>query len=311
MSTTCPATANLALTLSAMATDADNDPLVYTWTVTGGKITGDGKNVTWDLTGSMAGTYTATVQVSDATHPAVSSSTSVSIANCPDCKPPCPTVSVSCPDSVELGGPITFNASVGSGGPTVTYNWSVSAGTISSGQGTSSITVDSGGLGGQTVTATLELGGLDPSCTRTASCSTSVKNPPAPLTCDKFDEYGDIKFNDEKARLDNFASKLQTETGSTGYIVGYGACEGQGLARANRAKDYLVNTRGIDAGRINVVDGGCRAELWVGLYVCPTGITPPTMTDGAVTPCPECKVKRHPRRPVRHGKKKASDEDDE
>ncbi len=312
MSNSCPTTANLVLQLSAMANDVDNDVLVYSWSVTGGKITGDGKNVTWDLTGAMAGTYTATVQVSDGTHPAVPGSTSVTIAPCPDCaKPPCPTVSVSCPDSVEQGSPITFTANF-SGSTSVTYNWSVSAGTISAGQGTSSITVDTANLGGQTVTATAELGGLDPTCTRTASCSTAIKTPPPPVGCEKFDEYGDIKFNDEKARLDSFASKLQTEAGSQGYIVGYGACEGQGLARANRAKDYLVNTRGIDAGRINVVDGGCRAELWVGLYTCPTGATPPMMTDGAVTPCPECKMKRRAPRPrVRHGKKKASDEDDE
>ena len=69
------------------------------------------------------------------------------------------------------GEPLTFNASVSSG-DSVTYNWTVSAGTITSGQGTSSITVDTAGLGGQTVTATVELGGLDPSCSRTASCST-------------------------------------------------------------------------------------------------------------------------------------------
>jgi hypothetical protein len=128
----------------------------------------------------------------------------------------------------------------------------------------------------------------------------------------KVDEYGNIKFNDEKARLDAFASRLQSEAGSQGYIVGYGECEGKGLARANRAKDYLVNTRGIDAGRITVVDGGCRAELWVQLFVCPPGApAPAAMTDGSV-PCTSCYVKRpYKRHPVRHGKKKASDDDDE
>ncbi|HEV7396728.1 MAG TPA: hypothetical protein VGN86_09495 [Pyrinomonadaceae bacterium] len=309
-SDSCPTSANMVLQLSAVASDPDNDVLVYTWTVTGGKVTGEGKTVTWDLTGANPGNYTATVQLTDGTHP-VTGSTSVTIANCSDCKPPpCPTVNVSCPDSAQPGQPITFTANF-SGSGSVTYNWSVSAGSISSGQGTSSITVDTSNLGGQTVTATVELGGLAPSCTRTASCSTSIMAPP-PKDCEKVDEYGDIKFNDEKARLDNFASRLQTDAGSTGYIIGYGACEGQGLARANRAKDYLVNTRGIDAGRIMAVDGGCRAELWVQLFVCPQGANPPTaMSDGAVTPCPECKKKRTPRPRVRHGKKKASDEDDE
>ena len=186
--------------------------------------------------------------------------------------PPCPTVSVSCPTDVKLGEPITFTASV-SGDANVTYNWSVSAGTISSGQGTSSISVDTTGLGGQTVTATVELGGLDPSCSRTASCTTGVI--PAAAVPVKFDEYGNIRFNDEKARLDNYAIQLQNQPGSQGYIVAYGSCEGEAQARADRAKDYLVNTRGIDAGRLMTVDGGCRSDLTVELWVVPTGATPP------------------------------------
>jgi hypothetical protein len=309
ISETCPTSANMVLGLSAVASDADNDVLVFTWSVTGGKITGDGRNVSWDLTGAQPGTYVATVQVSDGTHPPVSGSATITIANCPDChRPPCPTVNVSCPSDVDQGQPITFTASYNGSG-NVTYNWSVSAGTISSGQGTSSISVDTTGIGGQTVTATVEIGGMAPECTRTASCTTSVKTPPV-LNCEKVDEYGDIKFNDEKARLDAFASRLQTDAGSKGYIIGYGACEGQGSARANRAKDYLVNTRGIDAGRIEVIDGGCRAELWVELYVCPPGAAAPSpRTDGAVTPCPECKKKRTPKPRVRHGRKRAGDEE--
>ena len=293
--------------------DADNDVLMYTWSVTGGKISGDGKNVTWDLSGSMPGTYTATVQVSDGSHPAVPASTTVTIAKCSNCAaPPCPTVSVSCPSDVDLNGAITFSASVSA--PSVTYNWSVSAGTITGGQGTSSITVDTAGLGGQTVTATVEVGGLAAACTRTASCSTAVKPPPPQPVCAKFDEYGNIKFNDEKARLDNFALNSRTSPVRKATSLAMALAKAKALARANRAKDYLVNTRGIDAGRITVVDGGCRAELWVQLYVCEAGATPPTaMTDGAVSPCPECKAKKTPRtrRPVRHGKKKAGDDDDE
>jgi hypothetical protein len=178
----------------------------------------------------------------------------VTIVNCRCAPPPCPAVSVSCPSDVEDGGSITFTASVGAGG--VTYNWSVSAGTITSGQGTSTITVDTAGLGSQTVTATAEVGGLAAACTRTASCSTSVKPKPVP-PCTLVDSYGNIKFNDEKARLDAYASRLQSEPGSQGYRWSRYLRGERGLARANRAKDYLVGTRGIDAGR-SVVDGGCR-----------------------------------------------------
>ena len=147
----CPTT-NYVIQLAANAHDADNEVLTYTWSVTGGKISGEGGNVTWDLTGSQPGSYVATVQVSDGTNSPVSSSATVTIAKCAACHiPPCPAVSVSCPSDVEVRT-ITFTASVGAGG--VTYNWSVSAGTITSGQGTSTITVDTAGLGGQTVTAT-------------------------------------------------------------------------------------------------------------------------------------------------------------
>jgi len=154
--------------------------------------------------------------------------------------------------------------------------------------------VDTAGLGGQTVTATVELGGLDPVCSRTASCSTSVTAPAAPAT--KFDEYGNIRFNDEKARLDNYAIQLQNQPGAQGYIIVYGSCAGEAQARADRAKNYLVNTRGIDAGRIVTIDGGCRSDLTVELWVVPTGATPPAAsTDNIISPCPECKKKAAPR----------------
>ena len=308
-SDSCTPSSSWVVQLMSEGRDTDGDTLLYSWSVTGGKVSGDGKNVSWDLTGAMAGTYTATVTVNDGNSHTATDSTSVTIAKCRGCNPPpCPPVSASGPSEVDQGAPINYVASVNASN--VTYNWSVSAGTITGGQGTSAITVDTTGLGGQSVTATVEVGGLAAACGRTASTSTSVRSPVV-KECKKFDEYGNIKFNDEKARLDPFAVALQGSPGSQGYIIGYGACEGEGLARANRAKDYLVNTRGIDAGRITTVDGGCRAELWVQLYVCEEGAPPPSaISDGAVSPCPQCKKPRPPRRPVRHRTKKASDDDE-
>src|SRR5207237_10676162 len=145
-----------------------------------------------------------------------------------------------------------------------------------------------------------EVGGVDPSCGRTASCSTPVR--PIPRAPVKFDTYGNIRFNDEKARLDNFAIQLQNEPTAQGYIIGYGSCDAEGQTRANRAKDYLVNTRGIDAGRITVIDGGCMPELKVELWVCPSGAAAPVPeTAGAVSPCPDCKQARPGRSDRRRG----------
>src|SRR6185436_10715367 len=133
-SETCTATGS-EVTLVANATDPDNDQLLYTWSVTGGRLSGEGRQVTWDLTGVANGSYTATVEVNDGNQHTANGSTTVTVADCTGCvppPPPCPTVSVSCPSDVDPGQAITFTASV-AGGPanaTFTYNWSVSAGTI-------------------------------------------------------------------------------------------------------------------------------------------------------------------------------------
>jgi Bacterial Ig domain len=298
-SSNCPSATEV--TLTANATDVDNDQLLYTWSVTGGRLSGEGKSVNWDLSGVANGTYTATVEVNDGNQHTVSGSATVTVTDCPDCvkpPPPCPTVSVSCPSDVEANQPITFTASIQSSdtSATYTYNWSVSAGTISSGQGTSTITVDTNGAAAQSVTATVSIGGADPTCTgTTASCTTSIK--PAPRPPVKFDEYGNIRFNDEKARLDNYAIQLQNDPTSTATIIVYGTCQGEGQTRGDRAKDYLVNTRGIEASRITVVDGGCSSDLKVQLWIVPSGATAPAAdTTNVISPCPECKTRRAPRR---------------
>lgn len=276
--TQCPLSNNQNVDLTANASDPDGDTLLYTYTTTGGRISGDGARVAWDLAGAQPGTYTATVEVDDGCGCVSFSSTTVTIEKCTRCLYPCPEIDVSCPTGLtEQGTPVTFTANVRGGDPnaSITYNWTVSAGTIKSGQGTTSIEVDTTGLGGQTVTGTVELGGLAPECKSSASCSAQISAPPQPR---KFDEYGNIAFNDEKARLDNFAIQLQNEPGSQGYIIAYGGRKGragEAQARADRAKNYLVNTRGIDSGRLVTVDGGYREDLTVELWIVPTGATPP------------------------------------
>ncbi|HYE66712.1 MAG TPA: hypothetical protein VD966_14080, partial [Pyrinomonadaceae bacterium] len=302
-SATCTPSADQSVQLSAAATDPDGDTLLYTYTTTGGRITGEGPNVAWDLSGVQPGTYTATVEVDDGCGCVAFSSTTVTISECTNCVPPCPTITVDCPTGiVDQGTPVTVTANVSGGAANLqpTYNWSVSAGTITSGQNTPSITIDTTGLAGQTVTATVEIGGLPPECQRTASCSFQIGAPPV---CTRFDEYGDIRFNDEKARLDNFAIQLQNTPGAQGYIIVYAARTGpagQAQARADRARDYLVNTRGIDPGRITTIDAGCRESLTVELWICPTGAPAPTADAASTVPC---EPRQAPRRRTRRGRR--------
>ena len=164
--------------LVANATD-DEAQFRFSWTVTGGSIRGEGREVTWDLSGLGEGNYTATVELNDGYQHTATGSTTVTIAPCSGCDapppPPCPTISVSCPDDLASKS-ITFEATVKGGDPEMkaTYSWSITGGRIVSGQGTSKLTVDISDLGGRSMTATVSLGGADPACTiAQASCSIS------------------------------------------------------------------------------------------------------------------------------------------
>ena len=157
------------------------------------------------------------------------------------------------------------------------YEWTVSAGRIVSGEGTNCITVDTTGLAGQSVRATLTMPGYsDLNCQ--ASCLVQIPNELP--KCRKFDEYSNITRNDEKARLDNYGIELQNDPTSTAYVVVYPGREGKPgevQQRSTRVVDYLVNSRGIDRQRITVIVGSAREQLMVELWVCPQGAKPPRL----------------------------------
>ena len=242
-------------------------------------IRADGGRATavWNLEGVRPGVYTATVEINTGLEgDACMAFTSVPVVVRPCVRKPwCPNVSIYCPDTVTLGQPITFTAEAAGGTPgvTPTFNWTVSEGTITSGQGTPSITVDSTGLGGRAITATVEVLGYNLTCK--ATCTTQVPSPPVEKP---FDEYNDIAYNDEKARLDPFAVYLQGEPRARGYIIahqGRRARAGAARRRAERARDYLVNERGIGSDRIIIVEGAPRDVTTFQLRGVPPGAPAP------------------------------------
>lgn len=279
--TTVRACDDARVQLIATASSPEGRPLRYKWTTNGGRLSGQGANTTWDLSGAQPGVYQAVVEVDDGRYLdcVAFSSASIVVTDCPPPPPPriiCPNVTVSCPDAASENAPATFTATIGrnSAGVSPTYNWTVSAGRIISGQGTPSITVDTTSLAGQTIRADLELGGYGMRCP--ASCATSIPVVNKPR---KFDEYYDIARNDEKARLDNYAIQLQGEPGTQGYIIVYPsrkARANEAQARAKRISDYLVNSRGIDASRFTVTMGAAREDWLFELWIVPAGATPPT-----------------------------------
>jgi hypothetical protein len=89
----------------------------------------------------------------------------------------CPNISVSCPDDIDSTKPVKFTAKVAGGKPhgELSYGWSVTKGTIKSGQGTSTIEVDLNGQDCQGLTVTVEVNGIDPNCTRVVSCAVCIQ----------------------------------------------------------------------------------------------------------------------------------------
>lgn len=274
--TNCPGEASV-VQLAANAVSPQGLELRYNWSATGGRIVGSGANTTWDFSDVQPGTYTVTVEVNSGREQDCTAFTQTAVVVRP-CPVTCPSITISCPDTVKVGETITYRANVTNLAPAITptYQWTVSAGRIVSGQGTPSITVDTTGIAGQPINARLSVGGFNMDCS--AQCTTQIPYNPEPR---KFDEFGDIARDDEKARLDNFAIQLQQEPEAQGYIFIYGGT-GRRIRpnyvqlRTQRVRDYLINTRGIDARRITTLEGPARDVPTVELWIVPPGATPPS-----------------------------------
>jgi len=185
---------------------------------------------------------------------------------------PCSQVSVASPSKVDPGMAVTFTATAGNTSPQVKYKWTTSAGTISSGQDTSTMTVDTTGLGGQTIEATVEV--TEPGLKCSARSKTSIN----PLIIENmtFDAYGDIKWEDEKARLDNFAIQVMNEPSARGALIAFAGnptYKGEAAFRLQRARDYLVSVRKVPAERLVTTDSGYRTDFTVYLWVVSEGVT--------------------------------------
>lgn len=215
----------------------------------------------------------------------------------PPPRSPCPyPVSISVDGEVNEGEVITFTADTAySGTSPLNYTWTINPTTAKVLTNTDQkITIDSTGLGGQRVTATLTVddGSGDAACRQTAQAASYVK-PPVVVEhpSRQFDVCCSCSFDDQKARLDTLAVELQNDPTSTTYVIAYGGRTSRiGMADllGTRARDYLTAERGIDPSRIVVLNGGFREEDCVELWIVPRGATlpqpTPTVQAGDVRP---------------------------
>ncbi|REJ78270.1 MAG: hypothetical protein DWQ47_02060 [Acidobacteria bacterium] len=262
------------------ASDEEGDVLTYNYTVSGGRIVGQGANVTWDLSGVNTGTYTVTVAVDDGCGVCSETKTeTVEVVEC-DCEKvcECPTLTVDGPPAaVEPGDTMTFTANVvGGNQQNITYSWEVSQGSIQSGQGTPQIVVDTTGLEDTNVRATVSITGDEGcNCDREASETGVISGTPDPRLVD---EFGPIPNNDVKARLDIFITQLANDPTATGYIVNYGSA--RDVTRRERLiRDYMVNENGVDPSRLVFVNGGVESAIRTRLWIVPAGADASTVNE--------------------------------
>jgi len=268
------------ISVATKASDPENDVLTYNYTVSGGRVVGTGANVTWDLSTAQVGTYTIVTGVDDGCGVCGRTDTkTIRVQECPDCEAPpvevkcsCAPVSISGPSGVtNPGDTMTFTASV-SGDRT--FNWSVSAGTIESGQGTPSITVrTTKAMAGSNVTATVSVGKIASDCAdcpMTASESGGILATPVATPVD---EYGVLKDDDVKARVDNFYIQLNNNPQAKGYIINYGT-----PAQIKKQKAQIMKAitfRKYDAGRVTFVDGPNNGAVSTKFWLVPAGADNP------------------------------------
>lgn len=94
----------------------------------------------------------------------------------------------------------------------------------------------------------------------------------------------------EEKVLNAFAEELRTRGNDfRGYIVAYDGCLKRGAAaiRAERAKKYLVSTRGINSSQIVIIDGGQRSDLSIELHVRKSTSPPPQTLSSVYPKVPE------------------------
>jgi len=266
--------------LTAKAVSPSGNPIKYKWSTTAGVISGEGPVVNWNLAGLKPGYHKASLDIQSTGNDGsceAFSSVSVLVNPCAAVQPVCPAIEIVCPTTIGIDQPLTFSSRYSGGVPAninPVYNWTVSAGTITEGQGTGTIKVDTTGLAGQTVRASLSIGGYNLECS--ADCGVTIPLPK--LNNRKFDEFPDISRNDEKARLDNFGIELQSDPTATAYVIVYpgkSGKRGEVQHHASRIVDYLVNSRGLDQRRIVTLVGAARDQLFVELWITPQGATPP------------------------------------
>jgi outer membrane protein OmpA-like peptidoglycan-associated protein len=269
--------------ITATASGSNFNPkrtITYSWSGTGVKNSGNSSSTQVDTTGLQPGSYKVVANLNDGSRRGGASCNAGFTVR----QPNGPTISCSPnPGTVQPGGSSTITSNASSpDNRNLTYSYSSTAGDISGSR--SSTTLRTAGAQPGTITVTCNVADdRNPALTASATTSVNVEAPPppppppsAPIEATRLNQI-DFKQgsprvdNTAKAILDDVALRLQRDADSKAVLVGEaGPAEtaNKGLAnrRALNTKAYLVNEKGIDAGRLETRTGNDpnqQTQIWL------------------------------------------------
>ena len=292
--------------------------LNYTWSSTGGQITGKDSTASINTNGVAGGSYTVTAHISD---PKMRKGGEAScMATFAVKEPPKDPPQISCsasPSTVQAGTSsiITCACTSPDNVPVTVGGWTSIGGSISGSGNSATLNTTGASSGPITIRATCtDSRGL----TASTSSSVTVENPPPPPPqATKVNEcqYPNLKKpwrvdNTCKAELDDVALKLQQDPDAKLLVVGNSEPKEKrknlAAERALNVKAYISGgeaKQNIDPSRIEARTGNAgtaTSEQWI----VPAGATFPEAD--STTPVDEAKVKAVPDHPKPVAKKKAA-----
>ena len=290
--------------------------IAYSWTTSGGKVSGTGTTGNVDTTGLAPGNYTVSATATDTKEKKNNVASCSSPFTVRQPRPPTATCSAN-PQTIKPGDGFTVTVAAESpDNSPLTYSYTTSTGSIT-GTGNNASETTSTANAGSTITATanvVDARGLSTTCSTTVT----VEALPVVATPPEVISAGECKFNQSnkpgrvdnecKAVLDEVALQIQRQPNGKVIVVGYTdetetvkitQLAGQ---RAVNVKYYLTSGEGgagIDASRIEARTGTVKSKS-AKIYIVPAGAT---FTEES-TPVDETQVKGQPRNaPAKKGKK--------
>lgn len=241
-----------SVTLKASASDANNDPLTYSWKVDGSSVSGNMASFQFGTTGRSIGSHRAMVTATDSDNMTASCTFNVSINRRPNTDPKV-TLSLS-KSEVMMGEAVmaTAKASDAEGDP-ITYAWAVN-GRSMSGSG-STYTVNTSGMGGGShavsVTASDDRGGKG-----MATASFKVRENIVIQVNGRLNNVAKAKLDEIALKLQQTPSLMATITGHTDSVGSEKGNMRAGAKRADRAKAYLTTQHSVGDSRIATKSAG-------------------------------------------------------